>query len=152
MERIDFTPLYRNTVGFDRLAGLLDSALQNNQSGTYPPYDIEVLDENRYAIRLALAGFAEDELSIELEKGTLTVSGKKAGSNDESHYLYRGIANRSFERKFQLADHMEVKSATFTNGLLSIELLRELPEAMKPRTIPIRGSQKVIAGKSEKAA
>ncbi len=152
MERIDFTPLYRHTVGFDRLAGLLDSALQNNQSGTYPPYDIEILDEDRYAIRLALAGFEEDELSIELEKGTLTISARKSEPQDQSRYLYRGIANRSFERKFQLAEHMEVVSATFVNGLLNIELLRELPEAMKPRSIPIGRSQKTITKQAEKAA
>lgn len=157
MERIDFSPLYRNTIGFDRLAGLLDSALQNNQSGSYPPYDIEVLDENRYAIRLALAGFNENEIAIELEKGTLTISGKKSAPYDESRYLYRGIANRSFERKFQLADYMEVVSASLNNGLLNIELLKELPEAMKPRSIPIsgpatHGSRKVLAGDVDAAA
>jgi molecular chaperone IbpA len=153
MQRIDFTPLYRSTVGFDRFANLLDSALQNNQSGSsYPPYDIEVLDENRYAIRLALAGFEEQELSIEVEKGVLTISGKKAGEDDDSRYLYRGIANRSFERKFQLADHVEVESATFHNGLLEVRLLKELPEAMKPRRISIGSSRPALESDVEDAA
>lgn len=139
MNSIDLTPLYRNSVGFDRLATLLDSTLKSDSVGTgYPPYNIEVLEENRYAITLALAGFVESDLDIQVEKGVLTVRGKK--TNDKQHtYLHQGIANRSFERKFNLADHIEVKGANLANGLLTIDLLKEVPEAMKPRSIAING-------------
>ena len=142
MDRIDFSPLYRSTVGFDRLSSLFDNALQYNQGGnSYPPYNIETQDDSRYRITLALAGFEEPELDIEVEKGVLKVSGKKAQSEDKHGYLYQGIAHRSFERRFQLADHVEVVGASFVNGLLSIDLLKELPEAMKPRRVSIDNSQ-----------
>ena len=138
MQRIDFTPLYRSTVGFDRLENMLESAVQNNQpASSYPPYDIEMLEENSYVIRLALAGFDESEIEITVEKGVLTISGKKATEEQSVRYLYKGIANRSFERKFQLADYVEVRSAKFENGLLAIELNKELPEALKSRRIAI---------------
>lgn len=137
MNAIDFTPLYRNSVGFDRLAQLLDSALRADSSaGNYPPYNIEALGENRYAISLAVAGFAEPELDIKVERGTLTVRGRKT-DDKERKFLYQGIANRTFERSFSLADHVEVVDAQLVNGLLTISLVKELPEAMKPRAIAI---------------
>jgi molecular chaperone IbpA len=144
MNSIDLTPLYRNSIGFDRLASLLDSALNSETvSGGYPPYNIEVLEENRYAITLAVAGFDRSELDIQVEKGVLSIRGKKAGEQ-ERKYLHRGIANRTFERKFNLADHVEVSGAELVNGLLTINLVREIPEAMKPRTIKISDNSKVI--------
>lgn len=138
MNSIDLSPLYRSSVGFDRLGSLLDSALRADQvSSTYPPYDIEALGENNYAITLAVAGFAESELNIQVENGLLTVSGKKGREPSEGRYLHQGIAQRAFERKFSLADHVEVTSAKLANGLLSIGLVKEIPEAMKPKSIPI---------------
>jgi molecular chaperone IbpA len=137
MNSIDFTPLYRSSIGFDRLASLLDNALTtDNVSAGYPPYNIEVVDDNRYAISLALAGFEESDLDIKVEKNVLTVRGEKADSG-ERRYLHQGIANRSFERKFNLADYVEVTDAKLKNGLLTISLVKEIPEAMKPRSIAI---------------
>ena len=140
MNSIDLSPLYRNSIGFDRLAALLDSTLSMDSSAVgYPPYNIEVLDDNRYAIGLAVAGFTQDELSINVEKGVLSVSGKK--QDDAQHqYTHHGIAHRTFERKFNLADYVEVTGATLENGLLSISLVKEVPEAMKPKTIAINAS------------
>lgn len=141
MNTIDLSPLYRNTIGFDRLASLLDTALRNDPvSSGYPPYNIEALDENRYAITLAVAGFDQSDLEINVENGVLAVCGKKTG-DDDRQYLHQGIASRSFERKFNLADYVEVTDATLKNGLLTIHLVKEVPEAMKPRTIEITGSQ-----------
>ena len=141
MNTIDLTPLYRNSVGFDRMASLLDNALRSQKAGVgFPPYDIETTGEDRYAITLAVAGFEESELEIQVEHGVLCVSGRKAEETEETEeksYLYRGIANRSFERKFNLADHVEVHGADLKNGLLTVNLLKEIPEAMKPRTIAI---------------
>jgi len=154
MNRIDFTPLYRNSVGFDRLASLLDQALNNDShSSGYPPYDIEVLDENRYDITLAVAGFEEDDITIQIENGILTINGKKP-SIAERNFLYNGIAHREFERKFNLADYVEVKGADLRNGLLKIHLEKEIPEAMKPRTISINRveSNSAIEHQQEKAA
>lgn len=137
MNSIDLTPLYRSSVGFDRLASLIDSALTADASaGGYPPYNIEILDEKRYAITLAVAGFAHKDLDIQVEKGVLTVRGNKS-AKEERKYLYQGIANRTFERKFNLADYVEVTGADLTNGLLTISLVKEIPEAMKPKTIAI---------------
>jgi molecular chaperone IbpA len=137
MASIDLTPLYRSSIGFDRLASVLDSALRtDNVAPGYPPYNIEVLDEDRYAITLAVAGFERSELDIQVEKGVLSVRGQKA-DEQERRYLHKGIAYRAFERKFDLADHVEVTGADLTNGLLTIRLNREIPEAMKPRTIAI---------------
>ena len=142
MDRFDFSPIYRSTVGFDRLSPMLDSALQYNRNAkSYPPYNIEVLDEARYQITLAVAGFDEPELELEVEKGVLTVSGKKAETGEKHNYLYQGIAHRSFERHFQLADYVEVVAAKLVNGILSIDLVKELPEAMKPRRIQISDDQ-----------
>lgn len=137
MNSIDLSPLYRNSIGFDRLASLLDSALRTDSvTPGYPPYNIEMLSENRYAITLAVAGFEQSELDLMVEKGVLTVRGKKA-KEEERRYLHQGIANRAFERKFNLADYVEVTGADLNNGLLTISLVKEIPEAMKPRTIAI---------------
>lgn len=148
MNSIDFTPLYRNSVGFDRLASLVDNAMRSDSSaGGYPPYNIESLDDNHYAITLAVAGFTQDEIDINVEKGVLTVRGKK--EKDESrNYLYQGIAYRTFERKFNLADYVEVKGASLDNGLLNIDLVKEIPEAMKPRKIEINQDSRVIEHQS----
>ena len=154
MTTIDLSPLYRSSIGFDRMGSLLDSALRSQKTSVgFPPYDIEATGENRYAITLAVAGFEESELDIQVEKGVLRVRGKKADEVDEKSYLYRGIANRSFERKFSLADHVEVSGADLKNGLLTVSLVREIPEAMKPRSIAInQGATLEHKDKSEKAA
>lgn len=150
MTTIDLTPLYRNTVGFDRLASMLDNAFRAEQSNTsYPPYDIEALDEHRYAISLAVAGFTQEELDIQVERGVLTVKGKKADDKTKRNYLYQGIASRAFERKFNLADHVEITGAKLVNGLLTIELKHELPEAMKPKRIEISSDINVLEHRTE---
>jgi molecular chaperone IbpA len=136
--KIDLTPLYANTVGFDRFGSLLDAALSaDRQTGGYPPYDIELVGENKYAITLAVAGFQDNEIDVQIEKGVLTVRGRKEDPKKDSRYLHRGIATRSFERNFNLADHVEVVNAQLDNGLLKIALIKEIPEAMKPRKIPV---------------
>lgn len=152
MTSIDLTPLYRSSIGFDRLASVLDSALRTDNTATgYPPYNIEVLDEDRYAITLAVAGFDRSELDIQVERGVLSVRGQKA-DEQERRYLHKGIAYRAFERKFDLADHVEVTGADLTNGLLTIRLVREVPEAMKPRTIAIDAGGTVLEHDTEEAA
>ena len=134
---VDLSPLYRTAIGFDRLASMLENANRLESAG-YPPYNIEVVDEDRYQITMAVAGFKDDELSIESKQNELTISGQKEEDEaSERKYLHRGIANRNFERKFQLADHVFVKGARMEHGLLHIELYRELPEALKPRSIAI---------------
>lgn len=144
----DLTPLFRTSIGFDRMAQLLDQANRIDQTPSYPPYNIESIDDNHYRITLALAGFGDNDLEITSEQNTLTVKGKK--DNDvEGKFIHRGIANRSFERRFQLADHVKVKAANMNNGLLHIELEREIPEAMKPRTIAIGTEQKTLDQKPE---
>ena len=155
MNTIDLTPLYRSSIGFDRMGSLLDNALRSQKAGVgFPPYDIETTGEDRYAITLAVAGFEENELDIQVEKGVLCVSGRKADEGEEKSYLYRGIANRSFERKFNLADHIEVRGAELRNGLLTISLVKEIPEAMKPRSIAIKAAGATLEHKEkdEKAA
>ena len=144
MRHVDFTPLNRSTVGFDRLFSMLDQIAQPESGQTYPPYNIERTDENAYRITMAVAGFAEDDISIEARPNVLTVAGAQAPEDDSKReYLHRGIAARAFERRFQLADYVEVKSAVLKNGLLHIDLAREVPEAMKPRKIEIvRGDTK----------
>ena len=143
MRTLDFSPLYRSTVGFDHLSSLLDSINRGDANQpSYPPYNIELLETDKYQISMAVAGFEESELDIQTEKGTLTVVGKKAGNHAEGrNYLHQGIAARNFERRFQLADHVEVSGARLANGLLYIDLLRQIPEAMKPKKIAI-GSEK----------
>ena len=132
----DFTPLWRSGIGFDHLFEVVDQALKFEPTDNYPPYDIEKTGDNAYRLSLAVAGFSPGELSVTTEPNVLTVSGKK-GSSPEAEYLYKGIATRGFERKFNLADYVTVTGARFENGLLIIELVRELPEAMKPRRIAI---------------
>jgi len=147
MVNFDLTPLYRTTVGFDRLGSLFDTlGSLDNDAPSYPPYNIELVDENAYRISMAVAGFGANDLNIEAKENTLTIQGEKQTEKEESTFLHRGIAARSFERKFQLADHVVVKGAGLENGLLHVELVRELPEAMKPRAIPIA----TIETKSEK--
>ena len=152
MNTIDLTPLYRTSVGFDRLASILDTAMRadNVQTG-YPPYNIEVTGDERYAVTLAVAGFAENELDISVENGVLTVRGRK-GEDAERKFLYQGIANRAFERKFNLAEYVEVTGASLENGLLNIALRKEIPEAMKPRKIEIGGTNVLPHSASTDAA
>ena len=142
MRHVDFSPLYRSTVGFDRLFTMLDSLGQPETAQTYPPYNIERTGENAYRISMAVAGFSEDEISIEAHRNVLTVKGerKEEGNGEGSELLYRGIASRAFERRFQLADHVEVEGATLKNGLLFVDLKRNIPEELKPRRIAISTS------------
>ncbi len=147
MKTFDLTPLYRNSIGFDHVSSLLNNAMRSDVGSSYPPYNIERLSENGYRITMAVAGFADDEISVEMKEGKLTVKASKAeGEKPESaEYLHRGIATRSFERRFQIADHVEVVGADLKDGLLHIELQRNLPDRMKPRTIAIgRREDKVV--------
>ena len=154
MRTYDFSPLYRSAVGFDRLANLLESAARTSQEGGYPPYNIETTGENAYRIEIAVAGFSPDELNIEVKENLLTVSGKKTANDDaatQKTYLHRGLAERDFERRFQLADYVIVTDANLSNGLLSIALKRELPEALKPRRIEIGTGSALIEGEAKAA-
>lgn len=138
MNTFDLTPLYKNSIGFDRFSSLFDHAFSADSRNTnYPPYNIVMRSENEYVVTLAVAGFAESDLDISTENNTLTVRGKQDATEDDVTYLHQGIATRAFERKFNLADHVEVTKASLKNGLLEIELLREIPEKMKPRVINI---------------
>ncbi len=136
MRTIDFSPLYRSVVGFDRLASLLETAAADTASG-YPPYNIERTDENAYRIEVAVAGFRPEELSVEVKENLLTVQGRKTANDTAKAYLHRGLAERNFERRFQLSDYVVVTDASLADGLLAISLKRELPEALKPRQVPI---------------
>ena len=154
MRTFDLAPLYRSTVGFDRLFSLLDQVAGVDGAPGYPPYNIERTGENTYRVTLAVAGFSEADLSIEAKEDTLTIRGEKQTKDTErsGEVLYQGIAARAFERRFQLADHVQVKGASLENGLLHVDLVREIPEAMKPRQIPIgTGSAKIIDAKSRAA-
>ena len=138
MRHIDFSPFYRSTVGFDRLFDLLDSVSGLDAGPTaYPPYNIERLGENEYRITMAVAGFGEDEIKVDVKEQTLNVAGAKSAEEKEREFLHRGIAARAFERRFQLADHVEVKGADLKDGLLHIDLVRNVPERLKPRSIAI---------------
>lgn len=137
MRSIDFSPLYRSAIGFDRLANLIESAASNGNAG-YPPYNIEQLGDSDYRISMAVAGFTQEVLELSFQENLLTVKGNKQ-ADSERNYLYQGIAERGFERRFQLADYVRVKGADLKNGLLHIDLVREVPEAMKPRKIEING-------------
>ena len=150
MRTYDFAPLWRSTIGFDRLFDLLDET-QRGPEDHYPPYNIERLGEDRYQISLALAGFSPDEMIVTAEQNVLSVEGRKS-EKDQHEYLYQGISARPFKRQFNLADHVHVKHATFENGLLRIELYRELPEAMKPRRIAIGGGGTAKVIEQAKAA
>lgn len=158
MRTYDFSPLYRSFVGLDRMANLIDAASQFDGGNSYPPYNVIQEDEDNYRIELAVAGFGEDDIEIESHQNTLTVTGRKAeptADNDHTQtYLHRGIAERGFERRFQLADHVLVTSAELKNGLLVIALKQELPEALKPRKIALGSNPdgKLIAGKPSRKA
>jgi len=149
MRTIDFAPLYRSAVGFDRLAQLLEAASRSDAPAGYPPYNIETVGENAYRIEIAVAGFKPEELGIEFRESTLTVQGKKAANDDTRRFLHRGLAERNFERRFQLADYVVVTGAALADGLLVIDLERQLPEALKPRRVEIKAAG---AGKIEDKA
>ena len=157
MRTYDLTPFYRSTVGFDRLFSLLDSATPDGSPG-YPPYNIERTGDNSYRVTVAVSGFSQNELSIVAKENTLTIKGEKTADvngQDKAEVLYRGIAARAFERAFQLADFVVVKNASLENGLLHVDLVREIPEAKKPRNIPIATAApapQVVDGSAEKAA
>lgn len=153
MRTYDFSPLYRSAVGFDRLARQLENAARSSQENGWPPYNIETTGEDAYRIEIAVAGFSADELNIEARENLLTVTGKKA-ANDETQrtFLHRGLAERDFERRFQLADYVVVKGAALANGLLTVDLKRELPEALKPRRIEIATGPALIEAQVETKA
>ena len=151
MRTIDFSPLYRSAVGFDRLAALLESASRSEAPTGYPPYNIETVGENAYRIEIAVAGFKPEELAIEFRENTLTVQGKKAANDEARRYLHRGLAERNFERRFQLADYVVVTGAALSDGVLSIDLERQLPEALKPRRIEISTVAPQIEGEAKAA-
>ncbi len=145
MRNFDLTPLYRASVGFDRLADVMDRALSADASAaTYPPYNIEKTGENAYRISIAVAGFSADDLSVEVKDGAVIVAATKASDDEDRTYLHRGIATRAFERKFTLADHVRVSGASHADGMLHIDLIREIPEALKPRRIEIQKSLKAV--------
>ena len=146
---IDLSPFYRSAIGIDRMASLLDAAAVDNKPA-YPPYNVELVEENHYRITMAVAGFSEEDLEITSEQNSLVISGKQTAEEDRS-FLYQGIAARSFERQFQLAEHVKVVSAQLQNGLLHVELKREIPEAMKPRKISISSSRPELLTKQAKA-
>lgn len=146
MRNVDLSPLYRSFIGFDHLATMLDAASRSEKQSGYPPYNIESLSEEKYRITMAIAGFAENEVDIEVEGNSLVIVGRKTDKQDDTKFVYKGISERDFERKFQLSDHVKVVGATLENGLLHVDLEREIPEAMKPRKIAI-GNSKVIDSK-----
>jgi molecular chaperone IbpA len=155
MRAFDFTPLYRSTVGFDRMFSMLDQlGGAEGSAPSYPPYNIERASENAYRISVAVAGFTDADLSVEAKGDRLTIRGEKQTGGDETtrDVLYQGIAARSFERSFQLADYVKVKGASLENGLLHVDLVREIPEAMKPRSIPIASSSKLLKVEPNKVA
>ena len=153
MRNIDFSPLYRNAIGFDRIFDLVEASATKNTSGGYPPYNIERQDENNFRITMAVAGFAEEQLDLTQKENMLIVRGERKTAQDNKQYLYQGIAERDFERKFQLADYVKVVGASMENGLLHVDLERELPEAMKPRKISISNqpSSNLLEGQTEDA-
>ena len=146
MRRFDLAPLHRATVGFDQIADMMDRILADTaQSPSYPPYNIEKTADDAWRISIAVAGFAEDDLSVEMRENALIVAARKSEDSDDRKYLHRGIANRAFERRFTLADHVRVTGASHVNGMLNIDLLREVPEALKPRQIAIMKGDTVEA-------
>jgi molecular chaperone IbpA len=154
MDRFDLSPLFRSTIGFDRLSRLVDAATRvDNAALAYPPYNIEKTGEDAYRLTMAVAGFSRDEIEITVHENTLTVAGNGRKEEDEGRYLHRGIARRAFERRFSLADHLKVVGASLDNGMLHVDLVREVPEAMKPRTIAIStGSREAPKAVEQKAA
>jgi len=141
MDRFDFSPLFRSTIGFDRLARLVDTATRVDSAPTYPPYNIEKTGDDAYRLTMAVAGVGRDELDLTVHENTLIVTGKAHKEEENSRFLHRGIARRAFERRFSLADHIKVTGASLDNGLLHVDLVREIPEAMKPRQIAIAGGE-----------
>ncbi|MDU0354838.1 Hsp20 family protein [Paraglaciecola aquimarina] len=137
MRNIDLSPLYRSFIGFDHLASMIDTASRNEKQSSYPPYNIELLAEDKYRITMAVAGFSKEEVDIQVEENTLVVIGTKPGKDEERKFLHKGISERNFERKFQLGDHVKVLSADLENGLLHVDLERVVPESKKPRKIEI---------------
>lgn len=152
MRTFDFTPLYRSAIGFDRLANLFDDALRADAQPSYPPYNIELVGEDKYQITMAVAGFDRSEIDIETERDTLKIAGRKQREETPRNFLHRGIATRNFEHTFRLADHVRVVGAKMDNGLLNIELVREVPEALKPRKIAIDGVAGNVQVLEQKAA
>jgi molecular chaperone IbpA len=158
MRTVDFSPLYRTIVGFDRLANMMDTASKLEGGSGYPPYNIEQTDENEFRIELAVAGFSEDDLELEVQENVLTVAGKRDRADEDTSrtFLHRGIAERGFERRFHLADHVQVRDAELKHGMLTVRLEREVPEAKKPRQITINGQSKsgakLIQGGKKSAA
>ncbi len=153
MRNTDFSPLYRTAIGFDRMASILDNINRSDQQqGGYPPYNIELIDDNEYLITMAIAGFSSSELNIESEQNTLTITGTKSSDISGRKFLHQGIAARNFERRFQLADHVRVQGAKLENGMLNVQLVREIPEAMKPRTITIETDGQQQPDKLQSAA
>lgn len=152
MRTFDFSPLYRSAIGFDRMANILDNLSRSEQSQpSYPPYNIELTGEDKYRITMAVAGFSQQELSIEVNQNNLVVSASKQAEQQERTYLHQGIAARGFERRFQLADHVQVLSANYENGLLHIDLQKIIPETLKPRTVPIANAQTNLVDKGSAA-
>ena len=161
MRTIDFSPMFRSSVGFDRMARLLDNSMAAAETAnkpTFPPYNIEKLDDDRYQISMAVAGFSEEDIDITVHDGTLIITGKiqtveeHEADNEKRQFLHRGIATRAFERRFDLADHLHVNGAELGNGLLHVSLLREVPEALKPRKIAIQQGSQETAKLESKAA
>ena len=153
MRTIDFSPLFRSSVGFDRMQRLFDAAARREEARySYPPYNIEAFDEDTYRITMAVAGFSEDDLDITVKENTLVVSGRADKAADEVAYLHRGLAGRSFQRHFELADHVKAVGANLANGLLSVDLEREVPEALKPRTVKISTASPPVLKPIEKKA
>jgi molecular chaperone IbpA len=148
MMTYDFSPLFRSAIGFDRIAKMLEDVADQSVPG-YPPYNIEKLNDDAYRITLAVAGFGEDELSVETRENTLVISGSKKAEEKDLNYLHRGIATRDFVRSFRIADHVKVVDALYDNGLLHVELVRELPEAMKPRRIEVKAGKPSVFGKAK---
>ncbi len=150
MSLIDFSPLFRSTVGFDHLARLAEEALDAGNGASYPPYNIERQGDHAYRITLAVAGFGEEELNVEARENALVVSGEKAGGGEEAAYLFKGIAGRNFKRVFRLADHVRVDGANLVNGMLTIDLVHEIPEERKPRRIAIGSQAEGLVSKTKK--
>jgi len=148
MRTMDFSPLFRHSVGFDRMQRMLDDLSRADSANAYPPYNIEQSGENAYRVSMAVAGFGEDDLDVTVEKGTLTIAGKLADGDEAPTYLHHGIAGRAFQRKFELADHIEVVGANLSNGLLYVDLERRVPEEDQPKTVKIVGATKAIEQKN----
>jgi len=152
MDGFDLSPLFRSTIGFDRLMRLADGATRIDSASAYPPYNIEATGENAYRLTMAVAGFAPEDIEITVKENELLVNGKSKKSEDAAKYLHRGLARRAFERRFQLADHIKVAGASLANGLLHVDLVREIPEAMKPRKIEIASGGSTAPAIDQKAA